>query len=111
SLKINLTTQVSSATSDVNDNAISSSNEEVIVANNFNTNDVDPASENVVESSTEDDSLTIADFTDAEIDLLARIVRAEAQGEPFEGKVAVAAVVLNRLERPQYPDTLREVIY
>lgn len=110
-LKINLTTQVSSATSDVNDNATSSNNEEVMVANNINTNEGDPASENVVESSTEDDSLTIADFTDAEIDLLARIVRAEAQGEPFEGKVAVAAVVLNRLESPQYPDTLREVIY
>ncbi|MCH1626722.1 cell wall hydrolase [Ferdinandcohnia quinoae] len=50
-------------------------------------------------------------FTDEEIDLLARIVRAEAQTEPFEGKVAVAAVVLNRLESPQFPDTIREVIY
>ncbi|MFV8830531.1 cell wall hydrolase [Alkalihalobacterium sp. APHAB7] len=46
-----------------------------------------------------------------DLDLLARIVRAEAQTEPFEGKVAVADVVLNRLESPQFPDTIKEVIY
>ncbi|WP_209121262.1 cell wall hydrolase [Alkalihalobacillus sp. BA299] len=47
----------------------------------------------------------------AEIDLLARIVRAEAQTEPFEGKVAVADVVLNRVESPQFPNTIKKVIY
>lgn len=46
-----------------------------------------------------------------DIDLLARLVRAEAQTEPFEGKVAVAAVVLNRMESPKFPNTLRGVIY
>ncbi|WP_078546691.1 cell wall hydrolase [Litchfieldia alkalitelluris] len=50
-------------------------------------------------------------ISENEIDLLARIVRAEAQTEPFEGKVAVAAVVLNRVESPLFPDTIREVIY
>ncbi|MFS0864910.1 cell wall hydrolase [Fredinandcohnia sp. 179-A 10B2 NHS] len=50
-------------------------------------------------------------YTEAEIDLLARIVRAEALGESFEGKVAVAAVVLNRVESPKFPDTIRGVIY
>lgn len=50
-------------------------------------------------------------FSAEELDLLARIVRAEAQAEPFEGKVAVAAVVLNRIESPKFPDTIREVIY
>nr|WP_263327403.1 cell wall hydrolase [Neobacillus sp. Marseille-Q6967] len=50
-------------------------------------------------------------FSDNEIDLLARLVRAEAQIEPFEGKVAVACVVLNRVEHPQFPNTIREVIY
>jgi N-acetylmuramoyl-L-alanine amidase len=47
----------------------------------------------------------------AEIDLLARIVRAEAQTEPFEGKVAIADVVLNRVESSKFPDTVKEVIY
>lgn len=47
----------------------------------------------------------------SEIDLLARLVRAEAQTETFEGKVAVACVVLNRVEHPQFPDSVKDVIY
>jgi N-acetylmuramoyl-L-alanine amidase len=50
-------------------------------------------------------------LSDADIDLLARIVRAEAQTEPFEGKVAVADVVLNRVESSKFPNTIKEVIY
>lgn len=50
-------------------------------------------------------------LSDSEIDLLARLVRAEAQTESLEGKIAVACVVLNRIESPQFPDTLKEVIY
>jgi N-acetylmuramoyl-L-alanine amidase len=50
-------------------------------------------------------------LSDNEIDLLARLVRAEAQTEPLEGKIAVACVVLNRLESPQFPNTIKEVIY
>ncbi|MEH7255669.1 cell wall hydrolase [Neobacillus niacini] len=50
-------------------------------------------------------------LSDSEIDLLARLVRAEAQTEPLEGKIAVACVVLNRVESPQFPDTIKEVIY
>ena len=50
-------------------------------------------------------------FSDSEIDLLARLVRAEAQTEPLEGKIAVACVVLNRVESPHFPDTIKEVIY
>ncbi|MFS0634316.1 cell wall hydrolase [Mesobacillus foraminis] len=43
--------------------------------------------------------------------LLARLVHAEAKGEPFNGKVAVAAVVLNRVDHEQFPDSVKEVIY
>lgn len=50
-------------------------------------------------------------LSETEIDLLARLVRAEAQTEPLEGKIAVACVVLNRVESPQFPNTIREVIY
>jgi N-acetylmuramoyl-L-alanine amidase len=46
-----------------------------------------------------------------EKDLLARLVRAEAQGEPYAGKVAVARVVLNRVESSQFPNTIKGVIY
>jgi len=47
----------------------------------------------------------------ADKDLLARLVRAEAVGEPYAGKVAVAVVVLNRVKSDQFPNTIREVIY
>ncbi|GIP54020.1 cell wall hydrolase [Paenibacillus vini] len=46
-----------------------------------------------------------------ELLLLQKIVMAEAEGEPYEGKVAVANVVLNRLRSANYPDTIKEVIY
>lgn len=46
-----------------------------------------------------------------EKDLLARLVHAEAKGEPFKGKVAVAEVVLNRVQNKKFPDTVKEVIY
>lgn len=46
-----------------------------------------------------------------EKELLARLVHAEAEGEPFVGKVAVAEVVLNRVEHEKFPDTIEEVIY
>jgi N-acetylmuramoyl-L-alanine amidase len=50
-------------------------------------------------------------ISDDEIDLLARLVRAEAQTESFEGKAAVASVVLNRVESPQFPNSIKKVIY
>ena len=44
-------------------------------------------------------------------DLLARIISAEARGEPYMGQVAVGAVILNRIEHPSFPDTMSGVIY
>lgn len=45
------------------------------------------------------------------LDLLARLITAEAQGEPYEAKVAVGAVVMNRVESGQWAGTIKEVIY
>jgi N-acetylmuramoyl-L-alanine amidase len=47
----------------------------------------------------------------SDLDLLARLVSAEASGEPFEGQVAVAATILNRLKDDRYPNTIYGVIY
>ena len=47
----------------------------------------------------------------ADKELMARLVHAEAVGEPYAGKVAVATVVLNRLLSPQFPKTVPGVIY
>ncbi|NMD71714.1 spore cortex-lytic protein [Bacillus sp. DNRA2] len=49
-------------------------------------------------------------ITDEEKDLFARLVEAEAKGEPYEGKVAVAEVVLNRVQSPEFPDTVTGVV-
>ena len=46
-----------------------------------------------------------------EIELLARIISAEARGEPFLGQIAVGAVVLNRVNHPDFPNTIKDVIY
>ncbi len=46
----------------------------------------------------------------ADRDLLARIVHAEAKGEPYAGKVAVATVVLNRVDSSLFPNTVSGVI-
>jgi N-acetylmuramoyl-L-alanine amidase len=46
-----------------------------------------------------------------DISLLTRVVAAEAGGEPFVGQVAVAAVILNRIESPYFPNNLAGVIY
>lgn len=54
---------------------------------------------------------TIPAATDANVYLLARIISAESRGEPYEGQVAVGAVILNRIEHPSFPDTLSGVIY
>lgn len=43
--------------------------------------------------------------------LLARVINGEARGEPFEGQVAVGAVVLNRVKNSKFPKTLAGVIY
>lgn len=43
--------------------------------------------------------------------LLAKCVFAEARGEPYSGKVAVAAVILNRVGHPSFPNTIAGVVY
>ena len=51
------------------------------------------------------------DVGSADYRLLARIISAEARGEPYIGQVAVGAVVLNRIEHPSFPDTMAGVVY
>lgn len=46
-----------------------------------------------------------------EINLLARLIAAEAGNEPYEGQVAVGAVVLNRVASPLFPASISGVIY
>ncbi|WP_212925621.1 spore cortex-lytic enzyme [Oceanobacillus sp. J11TS1] len=50
-------------------------------------------------------------YSNNDIQLMANAVYGEARGEPYEGQVAVAAVILNRLNSPLFPDTLSGVIF
>lgn len=48
---------------------------------------------------------------EGEVYLLAAIIQCEAWGEPYEGKLAVGSVVMNRVAHPKFPNTITEVIY
>ncbi len=50
-------------------------------------------------------------FSQHETDLVARAVYSEARGEPYRGQVAVAAVILNRIQSPDFPNTASGVIF
>ena len=54
---------------------------------------------------------TAATSQSNDVALLARLISAEARGEPYSGQVAVGAVVLNRIKHPSFPNTLSGVIY
>ncbi len=49
--------------------------------------------------------------TSSDLYLLAKCVYAESRGEPYQGQVAVAAVILNRVKSPSFPNTVSGVIY
>ena len=49
--------------------------------------------------------------TENELDILAKIIYAEARGESYTGKLAVGAVVLNRVKSPKYPNTIKGVVF
>ena len=50
-------------------------------------------------------------YSQNDINLLAKLIAAEARGESYKGQVAVGAVVLNRVEHSSFPDSIAGVIY
>lgn len=56
-------------------------------------------------------SSSVISHTAAEVDLLARLIRAEAEGQPYKAKVAVGAVVVNRVQDSRFPNTVTSVVY
>lgn len=53
----------------------------------------------------------VISYTEAELDLLARLVTSEAESEPYAAQVGVAAVVVNRVKSDIFPSTISSVIY
>ena len=58
-----------------------------------------------------DTSSSYNGYSASDYRLLARLISAEARGEPYLGQVAVGAVVLNRIEHPSFPNSMSGVIY
>ena len=50
-------------------------------------------------------------YSNEDVNLLAKVISAEARGESYEGQVAVGAVILNRVAHPSFPDTISGVVY
>ncbi|MBO5713802.1 MAG: spore cortex-lytic enzyme [Clostridia bacterium] len=50
-------------------------------------------------------------YSDADVQLLARLIYGEARGESYVGQVAVGAVVMNRIRSSSFPNTMSGVIY
>ncbi len=53
----------------------------------------------------------VVNLTNDEYMLLSKLVAGEARGESYEGQVAVAAVVINRMKDPRFPESIENVIY
>ena len=53
----------------------------------------------------------VYDATDKEVEMLERIVQAEAGSEDMKGRILVANVVLNRVSNKNFPDTVKQVIF
>ena len=56
-------------------------------------------------------SSSLTTNSSSDLNLLARLVYAEARGEPYTGQVAVASVVLNRVKSSSFPNSVAGVIY
>lgn len=50
-------------------------------------------------------------YSGSDVNLLAKLIAAEARGESYKGQVAVGAVVLNRVDHASFPDSIAGVIY
>lgn len=66
-----------------------------------------PAKSNTASGSPSSKNIT----NNKDVELLSRLINGEARGEPYEGQVAVGAVVLNRTRDPRFPSTIAGVIY
>ena len=64
----------------------------------FKTNNVD-----IVQAATNNNT--------SDVQLIARAINGEARGEPYEGQVAVGAVILNRVKSSKFPNTIAGVIH
>lgn len=68
---------------------------------------VDNSDENLISGT----SYAASSSNISDLQLMARAINGEARGEPYEGQVAVGAVILNRVKDSRFPNTIAGVIY
>lgn len=56
-------------------------------------------------------SNSVTNVSETELNILAKIINAEAKGEPYSGKVAVGAVIMNRIKSSKYPNDIKSVVF
>lgn len=88
-------------------------NSDDIFANDYPQSSYRIESNKFVSNDKEDKSepKEVINITNDELYLLSKLVSSEARGESYEGQVAVAAVVINRVLDDRFPDNIKEVIY
>ncbi|MBA1335221.1 MAG: Spore cortex-lytic enzyme, lytic transglycosylase SleB [Firmicutes bacterium] len=88
---------------------------EIKRANNYWKDEIYPGQKLVITwpstASSRGSSTYNTSFSSKDIELMAKMVHGESRGEPFEGQVAVAAVILNRVRDSRFPNTVSGVIY
>lgn len=72
---------------------------------------ISSSSENTGSNSKPSDKENNSDVTQKEQLLLSRTINGEARGEPYEGQVAVGAVIMNRIADSRFPNSISTVVY
>lgn len=63
-----------------------------------------------LQQTTQQNTQKAISYTASDVDLLARLITAESQGEPYNAQVAVGAVVVNRVKSGSFPNSISDVI-
>ncbi|WP_332649265.1 spore cortex-lytic enzyme [Lysinibacillus sp. 54212] len=79
--------------------------------NRFTTYGGIPLEQQVKEGTKNETTQLPPKYTEKDLQIMANAVYGEARGEPYEGQVAVAAVILNRLESSEFPNTISDIIF
>ena len=92
-----------------------SSGASTVVINNFNfrvfkkVNQID--TESIIPTDVVINTVNSGEYTDEDVYLLAQTISHEAKGEGLNGWIGVGEVILNRIQSPDFGDTLNDVIY
>lgn len=79
--------------------------------NNLTTTSIRPSEVLTVPLHTQKEYPVGIRLTNGEVRWLAQMIHAEARGEPYLGQVGVGAVVINRMKSPQFPNSMRDVLF